>query len=382
MFTTFLSPPRTLMGPGSIEQAGVECARLGKHAFIVTGKGSSLASGALERLENSLRQAGIKSTRFAEIESDPTAQTVLKGAAIARKVRADVVIGLGGGSPLDAAKAIAGAALAGAKCKLESLSGCPKEDVLPIIAIPTTAGTGSEVTRVSVITFPEKLMKAAIASDAFIPQVAILDPELTLSMPPHVTAATGMDALTHAMEAYLSILATPQTDTLALSAIKRIGGNLLSASLNGRDMDARSAMLLGQMEAGLAFSNASVGLVHAMSRPLGARHGIPHGLANAILLPRVMDFNRPACIDRMADMGLALGLYPQAKSRHDLALACVSILHELLADTGLPSTLTACRVKASALPAMAKEAATNQSALYNVRTATSDQVLDLYRASL
>ena len=370
------------MGIGCISQTGAECARLGSNALIVTGKGSSLASGALERLENSLKQAGIKYTRFAEVEPDPTANTVLKGAALARKVKADVIIGLGGGSPLDAAKAIAGAVSGGPKFKIESLAACTQENTLPLIAIPTTAGTGSEVTRVSVITIPEKQTKAAIANDAFIPKTAILDPELTKSMPPHVTAATGMDALTHAMEAYLSILATPQTDTLALSAIRRIGGNLLPAALNGRNMEARAAMMLGQMEAGLAFSNASVGLIHAMSRPLGARHGLAHGLANAILLPRVMEFNRPACVDRMADMALALGVFPHSKSKHELASACVAILHEMLLDSGLPSTLNACRVKASALPVMAREAASNQAALSNVRTATPDQVLELYQASL
>jgi 1,3-propanediol dehydrogenase/alcohol dehydrogenase len=382
MTSLFQSPPRILLGAGSLAEAGTECARLGRTALVVAGKTSARASGLLDRLEASLRDSGVACSLHARIDSDPTLDAAAAGAEAARKAGADLIVALGGGSALDAGKAIAALAPAGPGAGLEAIDGCPRGAALPLVSIPTTAGSGSEVSRVAVLIIPEKRLKLALSGDGLISSVAILDPDLTLSLPPRLTAITGLDALTHAMEAYLSQRASPQTDLLALSAIRRIGAGFLSAVLNGRDKEARGAMLLGQAEAGLACSNASAGLIHAMGRPLGAHCGLAHGLACAILLPAVMEFNRPACEGRMADMALALGLSCGEGGRRDLARACVALLRSLLKDSGLPETLGSCGVKEADLPHMAGSAAENQSALLNVRRAEAKQILELYRSCL
>ncbi|MDR2076071.1 MAG: iron-containing alcohol dehydrogenase [Desulfovibrio sp.] len=368
MSVVFQSPPRILAGAGSLAEAGTECASLGKKALVVAGKRSARASGALERLETSLREAGVACVLQAEIASDPTLDVAAAGAAAAREAGAGVIVALGGGSVLDAAKGIA------ALAAWDRIDGCPRGAALPLVSIPTTAGSGSEVSRVAVFTLPEKQLKLALSGDGLISSVAILDPDLTLTLPPLLTASTGLDALAHAMEAYLSRKAFPQTDLLALSAIRRIGSSLLAAVRNGRDPEARAAMLLGQAEAGLACSNAGAGLVHAMGRPLGAGCGVPHALAIALLLPAVMDFNRPACEERMAEMALGAS---GGGSRD-----CVALLRSLLKDSGLPETLSACGVKEAALPRMAEVAAANQSALLNVRAASAGQILKLYQSCL
>jgi 1,3-propanediol dehydrogenase/alcohol dehydrogenase len=327
-----------------------------------------------------LKGAGVACVLYAEIASDPTLDVAAAGALAAREAGADLIVALGGGSALDAGKAIAALVPAGADPG--RLDGCPRGAALPLVSIPTTAGSGSEVSRVAVLIIPEKRLKLALSGDGLIPSVAILDPELTLTLPPYLTAITGLDALTHAMEAYLSLKASPQTDLFALSAIRRIGASFLSSVLNGRDKEARGAMLLGQAEAGLACSNAGAGLIHAMGRPLGAHFGLAHALASALLLPVVMEFNRPACEERMADMGLALGLPAGNAGRRELARACVAFLRSLLKDCGLPESLSACGVSEEALPHLAGIAAANQSALLNVRRASAGQIAELYRSCL
>lgn len=377
----FQSPERLLFGWGSVGKTGEEALRYGTKALIVSGKTSSRASGALDAVCASLKSAGIAVTLFCEVESDPSVHTVTVGATLARDSGADIVIALGGGSPLDAAKAISVMATHSGNIVDYEKTALTRKGI-PVIAIPTTAGTGSEVTKFVVITDTDRKVKMLISSPFLIPRVALLDPQLTLSIPPAFTAGPGMDALTHAIEAFQSSLAAPTTDVFALSAIRLIGGNLVKATLNGANVEARTAMLLGQMHAGLAFGNASVALVHAMSRPLGAHFGIPHGQANAILLPWVMEYNRPACPEKFVRIAEALGCDVQGLPLKEASRLAVTTVREIYADTGLPLTLAELGVPAESLPQLAQDASQSGSVLFNPRKPTLSEIEQLYHSCL
>lgn len=377
----FQSPERLLFGWGSVGKTGEEAMRYGTKALIVSGKTSSRASGALDAVCASLKSAGISVTLFCEVESDPSVHTVTVGATLARDSGADIVIALGGGSPLDAAKAISVMATHSGNIVDYEKTALTRKGI-PVIAIPTTAGTGSEVTKFVVITDTDRKVKMLISSPFLIPRVALLDPQLTLSIPPAFTAGPGMDALTHAIEAFQSSLAAPTTDVFALSAIRLIGGNLVKATLNGANVEARTAMLLGQMHAGLAFGNASVALVHAMSRPLGAHFGIPHGQANAILLPWVMEYNRPACPEKFVRIAEALDCDVQGLPLKEASRLAVTTVREIYADTGLPLTLAELGVPAESLPQLAQDASQSGSVLFNPRKPTLSEIEQLYHSCL
>ncbi|WP_300161451.1 iron-containing alcohol dehydrogenase [Solidesulfovibrio sp.] len=373
----FQTTPRIHYGPRAIEQAGPEAAALGKVALVVTGRSASTKNGSLERLCGLLEHAGVAAVPFPRVEPDPSLDTVVAGTKLAREKGCDVIVALGGGSAMDAAKGISCLlANPGELAALEGAAGLRQGP--PVIAIPTTAGTGSEATKVSVLTDTARGYKMLLVGPTLLPAAAILDPELTASMPPAVAAATGMDALTHAVEAYVSKLANPFSDALALAAIATIGENLPVAVAAPDNCDARAAMLYAQAQAGLAFSNASVGLVHAMSRPMGARFGVPHGTANAMLLPLVTAFNRPACPGRMARVAEALGRRTDGLDLGAASRLAATALAELAAGLPLPRTLAAVGVDAEALPDMAREAAENGSSRVNPRRAEAEEILELY----
>ncbi|TVM35238.1 alcohol dehydrogenase [Oceanidesulfovibrio marinus] len=377
----FQIPPRIVFGPGYVQKVGEEAKRFGSTAMVVTGRTATTRSGALDAVVASLEAAGLAVVKFAEVESDPSVAIVEKGAALAREKGVDVLVALGGGSPMDAAKGMAILMTnEGPIATYEKEQ--PANAGAPIIAVPTTAGTASEITRFTVITDPEARIKMLITFPGIIPRVAVLDPELTVSMPPAITAATGMDALTHAMEAYISLRGNALTAVQALEAIELIGDNLVRAVMNGADMEARQNMLLGQMLAGFAFSNASVALVHSMSRPLGAHFGIPHGTANAMLLPPVMAFNRPACTDKLARVAMALGEPVEGLSLREASLVAVEALDALFMETGLPRRLSKFGVTESSIPALAKDALASGSTANNPRVPTQDEIEGIYASIL
>lgn len=373
----FQIPPRILFGNGCVAKVGEEAAKLGRTALVVTGASSSTRTGALDKVTSALEASGVTPVVFAQVESDPSVHTVNKGVALARDEGCDVVVALGGGSPLDAAKAVS-LLLTNTGVVQDYEGFVPFAPGAPIIAIPTTAGTGSEVTRFTVITDTERRIKMLIGGEGIIPRVALLDPELTLSMPPSVTAATGMDALTHAIEAYISRRAMPLTDVNALKAIELIGANLIKAVTDPGNRAAREAMLLGQLFAGFAFSNSSVALVHSMSRPLGANFGVPHGTANALLLPVVMGYNRPSCPERLADVARALGEDITGLSSRDASRLCVEILAEIFEETGLPANLSEFGVAPADIPRLAEDALASGSTLNNPRKPTLEDIAELY----
>lgn len=378
---TFQAPGKIIYGDGALEQAGAEASAFGEKAFVITGKNSARRSGLLDKLLANLEVAGMQAAVFAGVDPDPGVETIARAVEEANKWGSRVIVALGGGSALDAAKAVSimltnPGTIADYEHKAPSLPG------VPVLAIPTTAGTGSEVSRYTVITDRARQVKMLIGSPHLIPKIAILDPLLTLGMPPAVTAATGMDALTHAIEAYISTAAQPATDLQALSAIRLIGGSLVKATVSGDNLEARGNMLLAQMQAGLAFSNSSVALVHALARPLGARLGVPHGLANAILLPTVMEFNRPSCPERLTDVAAALGEPIDGLSLRKSSTRAVRAMAELLRETGLPGTLSQVGVTGEIIPLLARDAIQSGSVLFNPRRPTEEEIADLYRLAL
>jgi len=377
----FQSPEKIIYGPGALDQVGTEASAFGQRALIVTGKNSARKSGILDKLLSIVKSSGMQVAVFDEVSSDPDIETVERGVDAARRAKSQVIVALGGGSALDAAKGISmmltnPGTLTDYERKAPLLAG------VPVIGVPTTAGTGSEVTRYIVITDSGRKVKMLIGSPHLVPKVAVLDPLLTVTMPPGVTATTGMDALTHAIEAYISTAAQPATDLQALSAIKLITGSLAEAIVNGGNLNARSCMLLGQMQAGLAFSNSSVALVHAMARPLGAHLGVAHGLANALLLPPVMEYNRTSCQERLTDVAAAMGERVEGLSSGEASTHAVKAIKELFNKTGLPETLSEIGVSEEIIPLLARDASQSGSVLFNPRRPTEEEIIQIYRQAM
>lgn len=373
----FRSPEKLFYGAGAVRNIGEAVKKYGNRAMIVTGKNSSKKNGSLDRIISVLDSTGIEAFPFAEVESDPSVDIVNKGTDFAKRSGIDVIVALGGGSPLDAAKAI-GVMVTNPGTIADYEKKSPEIDGLPVVAVPTTAGTGSEVSRFVVITDTERHLKLLIGGDTMVPKAAILDPELTVTMPASVTGATGMDALTHAIESYISKAAQPLTEVHSLAAIKLISANLIKAIVSPDDLAARSDMLLGQLHAGYAFSNASVALVHSMSRPLGAYFGVPHGLGNAILLPAVMKFNRTACPEKFADIAAAMGENTAGLTLRESSVLAVTAVHSLYAETGLPTTLRAVGVTRESIPKLAQDAFASGSTLNNPRRPSVDEIIGIY----
>lgn len=374
----FQLPGRIIYNEGAMEKIGDEAKKLGAKALIITGKHSAKSNGSLDKIVSLLNASQIKSVVFAEIESDPSVDIVEKGVEFANEEKIDVIVAMGGGSALDAAKAIS-VMLTNPGSIVDYEKKAPAKAGVPVIAIPTTAGTGSEVSRYVVITDTKRKIKMLIGGETLIPKVAILDPSLTVTMPPAITGATGMDALTHAIESYISKVAQPVTLLHSLTAIKLIRENLIKAIVSPDNIEARSNMLIGQMHAGLAFSNASVALVHSMSRPLGAYFDVPHGLANAILLPEVMKFNRIACPEKYADIAKAMGEKTHGLPLREASLLAVKAVKELYAETGLPKTLKEVKVTRESLPKLAEDALNSGSTSFNPRKPSLADIIQIYK---
>ncbi|OAA92696.1 iron-containing alcohol dehydrogenase family protein [Clostridium coskatii] len=375
-YSVFQCPKKIIYGKDTVNFIGSEAAVFGNKAMIVTGKHSSKKTGALDKVYYSLKDQGIDPVIFNKVESDPSVITVREGVKAGKKEKVDFIVALGGGSAMDAAKAISMVIGNGGDI-LDYEKVQPKTYGIPIIAVPTTAGTGSEVSKFSIITDTERKIKMLISSNFIIPEVSILDPLLTMMMPPEVTAATGMDAFTHAIEAYISKAAQPMSDTFAIKAIKIISSNISRSVLKG-DIEAREKMLLGQMYAGLAFSNASTALVHSMSRPLGAYYKVPHGMANAILLTEVMKFNRASCAERFKVIAEAMGENVGGKSVREASLIAVDTIKSIFLETGLPVSLKEVGVDKDNFRKMAEDAMESKTTALNPRKPTVEQLVEIY----
>ncbi|MBY0159350.1 iron-containing alcohol dehydrogenase [Cytobacillus oceanisediminis] len=377
----FRVPEAILYGRGSSEKVGAEAALRGKKALIISDKIMDQL-GYVSECRTLLQEAGVKSEVYLGVASEPTDEYVVEALTLFQKEQCDMVISVGGGSCIDTAKAIAVLATNGGYIG-DYMGGrkLAQNAPVPHIAIPTTAGTGSEATDVTVITNSFNDVKMMIKQPAFMPSVAIVDPLLTISSPKNVTSATGVDALSHAIEAYLSKKAHPMTDTMAVSAMKLIVENILTAYNEGENVDAREAMSLGSLQAGMAFSNASVCLVHGMSRPIGALFHVPHGISNAMLLPAVLEFSQEACIDRLADIGRIFQPDNESLTREEAAEIAVQSVKDLCLKLNIPN-LRGWGIDEEAFKAaiskMATDAIDSGSPGNNPRVPTQSELEELY----
>ncbi|WP_395495232.1 iron-containing alcohol dehydrogenase [Acetobacter sp. KSO5] len=361
--------------PAALKQAGLSA------PFIITD-GFMAKSGLLERVQTLLAKADIQSGAFSDAVPDPTVTSVEAALAALKCGVYDCVIGLGGGSPIDTAKMVAVLARHGGAPSHLKVPHVQDEAGLPIIAIPTTAGTGSEATRVTVITDEKTDEKMLCTGYVYLPHIAIVDYELTLTMPRRLTADTGIDALTHALEAYVSKRASPFTDALALAAMKRIWHALPIACKDPSNHEAREQVMQGAFEAGMAFSNASVALVHGMSRPIGAHFHVAHGLSNAMLLPEITAWSVTGALSRYATCARVMGIVPSGTEDEAACAALVAALRERNRELDVPSPSSYGLQESrwnDLLPLMAEQALASGSPANNPRVPGQTEIIDLYR---
>jgi alcohol dehydrogenase len=376
----FFIPTVTLMGVGAHKEVGKQVKVLGgKKPFICTDKGITKA-GITQKIADLVKQdAGVDCVVFDQTVPNPTDTNVHDGLKVYQDKKCDLIISLGGGSSHDCAKGIGIVSTNGGHIRDYEGVDKSKKPMPPFIAINTTAGTASEMTRFCIITNTSNHVKMAIVDWRVTPNVAINDPLLMAGMPPALTAATGMDALTHAVEAYVSIIATPVTDACALQAIQLIATNLRAAVANGADMVARDNMAYAEYLAGMAFNNASLGHVHAMAHQLGGFYDLPHGVCNAILLPHVSQFNLIAKVNRFVDIAEAMGENVDGLSPRAAADKALEAIKKLSSDVGIPSGLKELGVKEKDLKTMAENAQKDACGFTNPRCPTLDDVIQIYK---
>ncbi|MFR9774141.1 iron-containing alcohol dehydrogenase [Nocardia sp. SC052] len=369
------------IGAGAVNEIGTVVAQLSLQRPVVITDKYLTSTGAAERVMNLLRAAGVTPALFDGTVPDPTTECLEDGLRVLADHRADSVIGFGGGSPIDTAKALAVLSARGGTMREYKAPNAYSGPSLPIIAIPTTAGSGSEATQFTVITDSASDEKMLCPGLSFLPIATIVDFELTVSMPPRLTADTGIDALTHAIEAYVSRKAHPFSDGLAIAAIRTIGKNIRTAYQDGANTTAREAMMIASTQAGMAFSNSSVALVHGMSRPIGAHFHVAHGLSNAMLLPAVTTFSISGAESRYADCARAFGVAAESANDSVAAWFFVDALTELCQDLKVPTPLAygIDRDRWNELiPLMAHQALESGSPGNNPVVPTADQIETLY----
>jgi len=378
----FYIPCVSLFGPGCAKEIGNKARDLGaKKALIVTDEGL-YKFGVAHTIAEYLSAVGVDSHIFPGAEPNPTDTNVHNGVNAYNENGCDFIVSLGGGSSHDCAKGI-GLVTAGGG-HIRDYEGINKSSVpmTPLIAVNTTAGTASEMTRFCIITNTDTHVKMAIVDWRCTPLIAIDDPKLMIAKPAGLTAATGMDALTHAVEAYVSTAANPITDACAEKAITMISEWLSPAVANGENLEARDAMSYAQYLAGMAFNNASLGYVHAMAHQLGGFYNLPHGVCNAILLPHVCEFNLIACPDRYAKIAELMGVNTQDMTVTQAAHAAINAIRELSSSIGIPSGLAELGVKEEDLSIMAENAQKDACMLTNPRKANHSQVVNIFKAAL
>ena len=381
MSRLFYMPPTIISGPDSLSAAGDQIC-LGKKALVVTGK-IVARQACTQTLLQLLSDKGVDYEVFSDIPGEPTDRMVQAGLEAYQAARCDFMIAVGGGSPMDLMKAVAVRLKYPTRTLGSFMGQVIPGPFVPMVAIPTTAGTGSEATMFTVITDTSTDVKMLLKGPALIPAVAVVDPAFSVSAPPSVTASTGLDALTHAVESYTSRLAQPLTDTLAVSAVKRIMVNLPRAWRDGQDLEARGQMALAALEAGVCITNASVTLVHGMSRPIGALFHVPHGLSNAMLLPDCLEFALEGALERFADLGRATGVAGPCQDDASAARAFLTSVRELCAICQVP-TLEEYGVDRKTffdqIPKMSADAVASGSPGNTVRTVTEADCARIYRS--
>lgn len=377
----FRSPKKIVFGIGSIESSGYEINRIAKGRILIITDSVIIKEGILGKLLSELDRYDLKYEIYDNVNGEPTDAHVRESLNLYKESNCSAIVAIGGGSPIDTAKAVS--AMAANPGEISDYMGLEKiiKKGPPIVAIPTTAGTGSEATPVTIITDIRTNVKMLIISEYIIPDIAIVDPILIISCPPALTAAVGIDALTHAIEAYVSLKANPVTDMFALKAVNLIFLHLLEAYHNGKNLNAREKVMLGSNMAGIAFGNSSVALVHGMSRPIGANFHVPHGVSNAALLSVVMEYSYMANPDRYADIASAMGINITGMEKIEASKTCLESVKKLIYDLNIPA-LKDLGIKLDKLkelaPIMAQAAIDSGSPANNPKIATKEEIINLY----
>ncbi|MFB6106933.1 MAG: iron-containing alcohol dehydrogenase [Halobacteriaceae archaeon] len=381
-----VSPAKVALGVGAVEETGTHAATYGDHALLVASEMIYDVHG--ETVERALADAGLDVTAYTSVRPDPTVENIEEAHALWAENGCDVVVTLGGGSSIDTGKGVGILAANGGDIRdygvdRAGYEGVP-EPIPPLVAVNTTAGTGSEATRSVVVSDESTDTKFLVVSQNVVPTVAVEDPELTVSLPRSHTAFTGIDALTHAVEAFVSVHAYSVPDDFARAAIRRITASLTRAWANPEDIEARTEMMIGQLQAGQAFTNSSVALVHGMARPLGAQLHLPHGLANGLLLPYVMEFSVPGAPGTYAELARLLDAADESTPDREAARAAPEAVMDLCADLELTGYLDAFgevpdrEAYLDAVPKMVDDAVESGSPDNNPRKPTREELEALF----
>ena len=380
MAREFIMPGHIISGPGALEQAGTWFASFGKKAFIVTDQ-MMIQLGNCQKLEEVLKAHGVDYYIFSEITGEPTDLMVKKGLAAYKEQSCDFLIALGGGSAIDAMKAVASLAESGGEIS-DYMGKEIQVKTPPMAAIPTTAGTGSEATQFTIITDTEKDIKMLLKGRVLMPDMAVIDARFTMTAPPKITAATGLDALCHGIEAYTSRKAQPMSDTFALSAVKRIFRYLPKAYRDGKDQEAREQMALAALEAGIAFNNSSVTVIHGMSRPIGALFHVAHGLSNAMLMKECLTFALSGAKERFGDLGRVVGVASENDTDEEAGRKFLAGVEALVKELDIPD-LEGAGIQREKffelIDKMAHDAMESGSPQNTMRDITEEEVKEIYK---
>ncbi|WP_319204023.1 iron-containing alcohol dehydrogenase [uncultured Ilyobacter sp.] len=375
-------PALNLVGPGAIKEVGLEIKNLGlKKALIVSDKVLN-SLGIVKKLTDVLEENDVKFAIYDDVQQNPTMKNCHDGLQKFNDEKCDLIISLGGGSPQDCAKAVGILKTNGGKIRDYEGIGISKKKSVPIVAINTTAGTASEVTVNYVITDEERYIKMVMVDPNCLATISVNDSELMIDKPAALTAATGMDALTHAMEAYITAGAFRLSDTLALESIKLIGESLENAVKDGTDIEARSKMAWASYVAGLSFSNAGLGIVHSMAHQLGSEYNLPHGVANAVLLPHVEEYNMDACGEKFRDIAEALGVSTGSMSTTEANNAAITAIKSLSKRIGIPSGLEELGVKEEDFGKLADQALADACTGGNPKQVTKEDIINIYKKAM
>ncbi|PSV43389.1 L-threonine dehydrogenase [Photobacterium indicum] len=382
MSSAFFIPSVNLMGAGCLTEAADAVKAHGfKKALIVTDKVLNQI-GVVKQVVDLLAERNVEAVVFDGTQPNPTMGNVEAGLALLKANECDFVISLGGGSPHDCAKGIALVASNGGSISDYEGVDVSAKPQLPLVAINTTAGTASEMTRFCIITDEARHIKMAIVDKNTTPLMSVNDPELMLAKPASLTAATGMDALTHAIEAYVSTAATPITDAVAIKAIELIQAHLRTAVNDGQNLEAREQMAYAQFMAGMAFNNASLGYVHAMAHQLGGFYDLPHGVCNAVLLPHVQRYNAKVCPERLRDVAKAMGVNVETMTAEQGADAALEAIQVLSKDVGIPAGLKDLGAKNEDISILADNALKDACGFTNPKQATHEEISEIFAAAM
>ena len=384
MVNRFILNEVSYFGPGARKELPGVVARLGfKKALVVTDKGL-VKFGVAKMVTDVLEEAGIAYEMYSEVKPNPTVTNVKMGVEAFAAAGADFIVAIGGGSSMDTAKGIGIVTNNPEFADVVSLEGCAptKKKTVPIIALPTTAGTAAETTINYVIIDEEKQKKMVCVDPNDIPCCSIIDAELMYTLPKGTTAATGMDALTHAIEGYITKAAWELSDMFEIEAIRMINKHLRTAVYDPTNPVGRNGMAVAQYVAGMAFSNVGLGVVHGMAHPMGSLFDIPHGVANALLLPTVMEFNKPVCIDKYVEIAKAMDAYKDGMTKAEAAQAACDAVRALAIEVGIPQHLSEIGIKEEDIDALADQAIADVCTPGNPRLVTRDDIVALYRKVL